>query len=139
MGELDQYGPIAEFRVKTVADVPVNDEEIVSRTINVIQSEIKRLHLRRVVVLKCRTGNEPGAQGIIHSRIDDMADETSLGHIDLVPIVSQIEDQGRNRFPLRVQPERGLMASKKVPLGRKQDSSRHRASGVEVVIDEITL
>jgi len=119
MGKLDQYGPIAEFRVKTVADVPVNDEEIVSRTIDVIQSEIKRLHLRRVVVLKCRTGNEPGAQGIIHSRIDNMADETSLGHIDFVPIVAQIEDQGRNGFPLGVQPEGGLMPSKKIPLGRK--------------------
>ena len=100
-GELDQYGPVTEFRIQLVANVPKDDKEIISRPINIVQPEMNPLDLLQAVVLQNRSGDETCAEGIVDAQVDDMTVKLPLRQLDILEIIVQIHDQSRGGFPLR--------------------------------------
>ncbi len=99
--ELDQNGPVAEFRIQVVADVPVNKEEIIAGTVNIVEPEVETSDFGGIVVLESGTGDQGCTKRVIEGGVDHVTCKAGLGQTDSVDLPLQVYNQGRIGFPLR--------------------------------------
>ena len=91
MGELDGNGTV-QFgrRVAAFAKVAVNDKQVITRTVDVIEAKVDADHIGRTVVLNAGTGEPLAAEGKVDAVVNLVkADRVTRFQADSVEGVAQ--------------------------------------------------